>query len=65
MNKMIFGSVRRNKVYTLAQVEMLSAKSQTEVGHQNKERIRKRRELEDRALAKELGLTLSELQSPH
>lgn len=65
MNKMIFGVVRRNHVYTLAQVEALSTKAQTEVSNQNKERNRKRREVEDWILAKSLGLTLEELQTPH
>jgi hypothetical protein len=65
MNKMIIGAVRRNKVYTPAQVEALSAKAQSEVSSQNKERNRKRREVEDRLLAKSLGLTLEELQTPH
>jgi hypothetical protein len=65
MNKMIIGAVRRNQVYTPAQVEALSAKAQSEVSSQNKERNRKRREVEDRLLAKSLGLTLEELQTPH
>ena len=64
MEKMIFSTTRKNKVFTLAQVEVLSSKSQKAVGVQNKERIRRRREVEDRALAKELGLTLAEVQTP-
>ena len=65
MEKLILSPLRRNKIYTLAQVEALSAEAQKEVGQQKKECIRRRRAIEDRALAKELGLTLAEVQTPH
>ena len=65
MEKLIFSPLRRNKVYTPAQVEALSAEAQKEVGQQIKECIRRRRAIEDRAMARELGLTLAEVQTPH
>jgi hypothetical protein len=65
MEKLILSPLRRNKIYTHAQVEALSAKAQKEVGQQNKECIRRRRAIEDRAMARELGLTLAEVQTPH